>query len=158
MRSPCPELSLGSGASLFAYRSGDHYPPSSGALLWLLICLPLHWGKKRKVKFHHFLIAYCKWSLPCLRDKGSFKRPPQSFLLLSCWPFKSLSMGQITCLHTLSLCLWLNIEWTASSRGLEVAWYQQLTVIKLGNSAPIPCIAQAHWRSQMCFRCFLRLI
>ena len=155
MRSPCPELSLGSGASLFAYRSGDHYPPS-GALLWLLICLPLHWGEKRKVKFHHFLITYCKWSLPCLRDKRSFKCPPQSFLLLSCWPFKSLSMGQITRLHTLSLSL-AKYRMNSSSRGLEVAWYQQLTVIKLGDSAPTPCIAQAHWRSQMCFRCFLRL-
>lgn len=97
------------------------------------VCLPLKWSlphhlepscdysfasiftgeRWEKLNFITSWSLTTRWSLSCLRDKQSFKLPPQSFLLLSCWPFKSLSMGQITCLHTLSLCLWLNIEWTA---------------------------------------------
>lgn len=59
MRSPCPELSLGSGASLFAYHSKWCYP-----IIWsppVITHLPQSSpGRDEKVKFHHFLIPYYK--------------------------------------------------------------------------------------------------
>lgn len=89
------------------------------------VCLPLRWSLPHHLEpscDHSFASLFtgerweksnlitswsltARWSPPCLRDKRGFKIPPRSFLWLACWPFKSLSGGQITCLHTLSLCL-----------------------------------------------------
>lgn len=96
-------------------------------------------------------------SLSCLRDKQSFKLPPQfSFAVVLTFQVSVYGANYMSP-HTISLSL-AKYRMNSTSRGLEVAWYLQLTVIRLGDSAPTPCIAQAHWRSQMCFRCFLRLI
>lgn len=137
MRSPCPELSFG-------LRSKS-------------VCLPLKWSlphhlepscdysfasiftgeRWEKLNFITSWSLTTRWSLSCLRDKQSFKLPPQSFLLLSCWPFKSLSMGQITCLHTLISLSLAKYRMNSTSRGLEVAWYLQLTVIRFGLSVSL---------------------
>ena len=111
LRSPYHVFSSGSRACPFADFSGDGHSVI-GAFLLILIRLSHHRAEMRKVNLITPWSLPTRWSLPCFGAKQSFEFFLQRFLLLSHWPLGPLSVGQIACLHTQCLCLWLTLERT----------------------------------------------